>query len=43
MDAIKNERVYYIDASLLLRAGPRILEGINALYSALYESRQPTF
>ena len=43
VDAVKNERVYYIDASLLLRAGPRILEGINALYSALYESRQPTF
>ena len=43
VDAVKNERVYYIDASLLLRAGPRILDGIEALYTALYENKQPTF
>lgn len=43
VDAVKNQRVYYIDASLLLRAGPRILQGIDALYTALYEGKQPTF
>ncbi len=43
VDAIKNQRVYYFDASLLLRAGPRILEGISALYTALYENTQPQF
>ena len=43
VDAIKNQRVYYIDAGLLLRAGPRILEGIDALYTALYENKQPQF
>jgi len=43
VDAVKNQRVYYIDASLLLRAGPRILEGISALYTALYENKQPQF
>ena len=39
VDAVKNERVYYIEAPLIMRAGPRILEGIDALYAALYESR----
>ena len=43
VDAVKNQRVYYIDAGLLLRAGPRILEGIDALYTALYENKQPQF
>ena len=39
--AVKSNRVYYIDAALITRASPRILEGINALYTALYEGRQP--
>lgn len=39
IDAVKNERVYYIDGALITRAGPRVLEGIDALYAALYESR----
>ena len=41
VDAVKNNRVYYIDPALITRAGPRIIDGINALYTALYESRQP--
>lgn len=43
MTAIVNSRVYYIDASLITRAGPRILEGLDALYTALYEEHAPTF
>ena len=43
VDAVKNNRVYYFDPALITRAGPRIVEGINALYTALYESRQPEF
>ena len=43
VDAVKNARVYYIDAALITRAGPRIIDGINALYTALYEKTQPEF
>ena len=43
VDAVKNNRVYYIDAALITRAGPRIIEGIKALYTALYEKTQPEF
>lgn len=43
VDAVKNNRVYYIDAALITRAGPRIIEGIHALYTALYEKTQPEF
>jgi iron complex transport system substrate-binding protein len=39
LDAIKNSRVYYIDGSLVTRAGPRVADGIAALFAALYESR----
>ena len=42
MDAVKNGRVYYVDASLVTRAGPRVADGIAALYAALYESPAPT-
>ncbi len=41
LDAVRNARVYYIDESLILRAGPRVLEGVQALYQALYENTQP--
>ena len=43
VDAVKNNRVYYIDAALITRAGPRIIDGINALYTALYGKTQPEF
>ena len=43
VDAVKNGRVYYFNAALITRAGPRILDGLNALYTALYESKQPEF
>lgn len=43
VDAVKAGRVYYFNAALITRAGPRILEGLNALYTALYESKQPEF
>lgn len=41
VDAVSNKRVYYIDARLLLRAGPRVVDAVNALYSILYEGKQP--
>ena len=41
VDAVKNNRVYYIDPALITRAGPRILAGAAALYTALYEGKQP--
>ncbi len=43
VDAVKNGRVYYFDMGLITRAGPRIIEGINALMTALYQSTQPEF
>ncbi len=43
VDAVKNNRVYYIDPALITRAGPRIIDGINALYTALYGRTQPEF
>ena len=41
VDAVKNQQVYYIDPALITRAGPRILDGLNALYTALYDHKQP--
>ncbi len=41
IDAVSNKHVYYIDARLLLRAGPRVVEAANMLYSLLYEGKQP--
>jgi len=41
IDAVSAKRVYYIDARLLLRAGPRVVDAANALYSMLYEGKQP--
>ncbi len=43
VDAVKNQRVFYIDSALITRAGPRILDGLNALYTVLYENKQPEF
>ena len=43
VDAVKNQRVFYISSALITRAGPRILDGLNALYTALYENKQPEF
>ena len=43
VDAVKNQQVYYIDPALITRAGPRILDGLNALYSVLYDHKQPEF
>lgn len=43
VDAVKNQQVYYIDPALITRAGPRILDGLNALYSVLYDQKQPEF
>lgn len=39
--AVSNQRVFYLDARLLTRAGPRVVEAANALYSILYEGKQP--
>lgn len=43
VDAVANQRVYYFDPGLITRAGPRILDGINALITALYQNTQPEF
>ena len=43
VDAVKSGRVYYIDPALITRAGPRIIDGIQALYTALYDRTQPVF
>ena len=40
VNAVSAKRVYYIDARLL-RAGPRVVDAANALYSMLYEGKQP--
>jgi iron complex transport system substrate-binding protein len=41
VDAVVKQHVYYIDSALITRAGPRIIGGLNALYTALYENTQP--
>ena len=41
IDAVSGRRVYYIDARLLTRAGPRLLDAANALYTIFYEGKQP--
>ena len=41
IDAVSNKRVFYLDARLLTRAGPRVADAANALYSILYEGKQP--
>ena len=41
VDAVKNGLVYYIEEGLILRAGPRVLDGVKALYQVLYEQTQP--
>ena len=41
INAVSSKRVYYIDARLLLRAGPRVVDAANALYTMLYEGKQP--
>lgn len=41
IDAVKNNRVFYIDPGLITRAGPRLAEAAGALYSILYEGVQP--
>ena len=43
VDAVKNNHVFYIPSALITRAGPRIIDGLNALYTALYEGKQPEF
>lgn len=43
VDAVVQQHVYYIDSALITRAGPRIIDGLNALYTALYENTQPEF
>lgn len=41
IDAVFARRVYYIDARLLTRAGPRLADAANALYTIFYEGKQP--
>jgi len=43
VDAIANAKVFYFDPALITRAGPRIIDGMNALYTLLYENTQPEF
>lgn len=41
IDAVKNNRVFYIESGFITRAGPRLAEAANALYSILYDGVQP--
>ncbi len=41
LDAVVGKRVFYMEASLLTRASPRMIDAVNALYSILYEGKQP--
>ena len=43
VDAIANGKVFYFDPALITRAGPRMIEGMNALYTLLYQNTQPEF
>ncbi len=43
VDAIANGRVFYFDPALITRAGPRMIEGLDALYTLLYLNTQPEF
>lgn len=43
VDAVKNGKVYYFDPALITRGGPRIIDGLNALYTLLYQNTQPEF
>lgn len=38
VQAIADQRVYYVDGALITRHGPRLVDGMNALYTALYET-----
>lgn len=43
VDAIVSGKVFYFDPALITRAGPRMIEGMNALYTVLYQNTQPEF
>ena len=36
--AVKNGRIYSVDPNILLRSGPRIVDGLEKLYSLFFES-----
>jgi iron complex transport system substrate-binding protein len=36
IDAVKNNKVYYIDPDILLRPGPRVTLGLKTIYQKLY-------
>lgn len=36
VDAIKNEHIYFLDANIISRPGPRIVEGLEILAEAIY-------
>jgi iron complex transport system substrate-binding protein len=36
MDAIKNGRIYVIPEDLVYRTGPRLIDGLEAIYAAIY-------
>lgn len=39
--ALVSKRVYYVEGDLVTRSGPRLLDGMNALYTAIYETPAP--
>lgn len=36
IDAVKNDRIYFLDADIISRPGPRIVEGLEILAEAIY-------
>jgi len=41
LPAVQNERIYFLDPDLLLRPGPRLIEGYQLLLNAIYSSSKP--
>ncbi len=39
ISAVKNKKVFYINDDLVFRPGPRLIDGLEALYRILYENK----
>jgi iron complex transport system substrate-binding protein len=39
ISAVRNDRICEVDGDLTSRPGPRIMEGLEALYECLYEEK----
>ncbi|MCX7846100.1 MAG: cobalamin-binding protein [Dictyoglomaceae bacterium] len=39
ISAVKNKKIFYINDDLVFRPGPRLIDGLEALYKIIYESK----